>query len=283
MQERFKLSVHRSCRLALLQRSTWYAKSEAWDQSALRQRIRDIALSRPGFGYLRVLVMLQRESLRASIHAGARVCAWRPTSGCRVGALRRRWTIEGLAGRLQPTPSTQLARQPDPERVRQQQVSSTQRSGQPVVQNCPVSGGTSEVQEKHVLLLRANKISAKAQSSSHSADSQSQTTRPHSMFAFVGEQSNRGVADVASFAAYRTSATRIRVIAIAGRGSIFFLKVRPVDCSATRVQAEHRRCAFPSLLRAPGTAPSTSVGRPVERPRSATRRRCSAPGRWSSH
>jgi hypothetical protein len=61
MQERFKVSVHRSCRLALLQRSTWYAKSEAWDQSALRQRIRDIALSRPRFGYLRVLVMLKRE------------------------------------------------------------------------------------------------------------------------------------------------------------------------------------------------------------------------------
>ena len=48
--------MHRSCRLALLQRSTWYAKSEARDQSALRQRIRDIALSRPRFGYLRVLV-----------------------------------------------------------------------------------------------------------------------------------------------------------------------------------------------------------------------------------
>lgn len=28
MQERFKVSVHRSCRLALLQRSSWYAKSE---------------------------------------------------------------------------------------------------------------------------------------------------------------------------------------------------------------------------------------------------------------
>ena len=61
MQERFKVSVHRSCRLALLQRSTWYAKSEARDQSALCQRIRDIALSRPRFGYLRVLVMLKRE------------------------------------------------------------------------------------------------------------------------------------------------------------------------------------------------------------------------------
>ncbi len=61
MQERFKISVHRSCRLALLQRSVWYAKSTARDQSALRQRIRDIAMSRPRFGYLRVLVMLKRE------------------------------------------------------------------------------------------------------------------------------------------------------------------------------------------------------------------------------
>ena len=61
MQERFNISVHRSCRLALLQRSIWYAKSQARDQSALRQRIRDIAMSRPRFGYLRVLVMLKRE------------------------------------------------------------------------------------------------------------------------------------------------------------------------------------------------------------------------------
>ena len=61
MQERFNISVHRSCRLALLQRSVWYAKSQARDQSALRQRIRDIAMSRPSFGYLRVLVMLKRE------------------------------------------------------------------------------------------------------------------------------------------------------------------------------------------------------------------------------
>jgi putative transposase len=33
----------------------------ARDQIALRQRIRDIALSRPRFGYLRVLAMLKRE------------------------------------------------------------------------------------------------------------------------------------------------------------------------------------------------------------------------------
>jgi putative transposase len=61
MQERFKISVQRSCRLAQLARSVWYAKSRARDQSALCQRIRDIAMSRPRFGYLRVLVMLKRE------------------------------------------------------------------------------------------------------------------------------------------------------------------------------------------------------------------------------
>ena len=61
MQERFKISVKRSCRLSLLQPSVWYAKSQARDQSGLRLRIREIAMDRPRFGYLRVLVMLKRE------------------------------------------------------------------------------------------------------------------------------------------------------------------------------------------------------------------------------
>ena len=61
MQERFRISVQRSCRLSMLRRSVWYARSQARDQSALRQRIRDIAMSRPRFGYLRVQVMLRRE------------------------------------------------------------------------------------------------------------------------------------------------------------------------------------------------------------------------------
>ncbi len=61
MQERFHISVQRSCQLALLRRSVWYAKSQAIDQSALRLRIREIAMNRPRFGYLRVHVMLRRE------------------------------------------------------------------------------------------------------------------------------------------------------------------------------------------------------------------------------
>ena len=61
MQERFNVSVRRSCGVALLRRSVWYAKGTARDQSVLRQRIRDIAMSRPRFGHLRVLVILKRE------------------------------------------------------------------------------------------------------------------------------------------------------------------------------------------------------------------------------
>jgi putative transposase len=61
MQERFQISVQRSCKLALLERSSWYFKSRARDQSALRMRIREIAMNRPRFGYLRVHVMLLRE------------------------------------------------------------------------------------------------------------------------------------------------------------------------------------------------------------------------------
>ena len=39
----------------------WYAKRQTRDQSIQRQHIRDIAMSRPQFGYLRVLVMLKHE------------------------------------------------------------------------------------------------------------------------------------------------------------------------------------------------------------------------------
>ena len=46
--------MKRACRLALLQRGTWYRRSQANDQTPLRMRIRDIAYARPRFGYLRI-------------------------------------------------------------------------------------------------------------------------------------------------------------------------------------------------------------------------------------
>ena len=61
IRERFGASVQQSCRLALLRRSTWYRRSHAKDQTPLRMRIRELALNRPRFGYLRIHVLLRRE------------------------------------------------------------------------------------------------------------------------------------------------------------------------------------------------------------------------------
>lgn len=66
MQETFQLPVARACRLAGMARATWYRKSTAKDQSALRLRIREIAMTRPRFGYLRIHVLLRREGWRVN-------------------------------------------------------------------------------------------------------------------------------------------------------------------------------------------------------------------------
>jgi hypothetical protein len=55
------VSKKRSCRLALLQRAPFYYRSRAKDQSVLRMRIRELAHSRPRFGYERIYILLRRE------------------------------------------------------------------------------------------------------------------------------------------------------------------------------------------------------------------------------
>jgi len=47
--------------LAQFGRASWYRRSRAKDQTALRLRIRDLAHARPRFGYLRIWVLLRRE------------------------------------------------------------------------------------------------------------------------------------------------------------------------------------------------------------------------------
>lgn len=61
IQETFQIAVARACRLTGLARATWYRKRTARDQSALRLRIRELAMARPRFGYLRIHVLLRRE------------------------------------------------------------------------------------------------------------------------------------------------------------------------------------------------------------------------------
>jgi putative transposase len=103
MQERFKVSVRRSCELALLRRSVWYAKSTVRDQSVLRQRIRDIAMSRPRFGYLRVLVMLKREGWQVG---KKRVYRLYRLEGLQLRMkVRRRKRIALLRGKVVPATS----------------------------------------------------------------------------------------------------------------------------------------------------------------------------------
>jgi hypothetical protein len=48
------MSVRRSCRLMLLRRASCYYKSQARDSSAVRQRMRELAMLRPRFGYERI-------------------------------------------------------------------------------------------------------------------------------------------------------------------------------------------------------------------------------------
>ena len=55
------MSCVRACRLAQFSRAAWYRQSTAKDQTALRMRIRELALARPRFSYLRIWVLLRRE------------------------------------------------------------------------------------------------------------------------------------------------------------------------------------------------------------------------------
>ena len=79
----FGASVQKACRLADFSRAGWYKKSQAKDQTALRLRIRDIALARPRFGYNRIHTLLRREGWRVN-----------------KKRVRRRYRLEGLPVRL---------------------------------------------------------------------------------------------------------------------------------------------------------------------------------------
>ncbi len=57
----FQVSCARACRFAQFGRASWYRRSRAKDQSALRLRIRDLTHARPRFGYMRIWVLLRRE------------------------------------------------------------------------------------------------------------------------------------------------------------------------------------------------------------------------------
>jgi putative transposase len=57
----FAISERRSCRALGMARSSYRYQSVARDQSALRQRLRDLAAARVRYGYRRLHILLQRE------------------------------------------------------------------------------------------------------------------------------------------------------------------------------------------------------------------------------
>jgi putative transposase len=66
MRETFQTAVSRARRPAGFSRAALYKKSVARDQSALRMRIRELAMARPRFGYDRIHTLLRREGWRVN-------------------------------------------------------------------------------------------------------------------------------------------------------------------------------------------------------------------------
>jgi putative transposase len=61
IQERFKISTQRACKVLKLNRSMFYYKACPKDDRVERMRIKEIAADRPRFGYRRIQVLMRRE------------------------------------------------------------------------------------------------------------------------------------------------------------------------------------------------------------------------------
>lgn len=57
----FPISERAACRLVRCNRSTWLYRAHRREDTALRQRLRELAQARPRFGYARLHVLLRRE------------------------------------------------------------------------------------------------------------------------------------------------------------------------------------------------------------------------------
>lgn len=62
----FQVSERRACRVAAVPRTMMRYRSQARDQSPLRQRIKELAASRVRYGYRRIYILLRREGWRVN-------------------------------------------------------------------------------------------------------------------------------------------------------------------------------------------------------------------------
>jgi putative transposase len=66
MMARYRVDIRRACELSQFPRAAWYCASRAKDLTMLRNRIREIAASRTGFGYKQIRVMRRREGWKVN-------------------------------------------------------------------------------------------------------------------------------------------------------------------------------------------------------------------------
>jgi putative transposase len=61
LQQDYKVSIQRACKVIRLFRSAWYYRSRRRDDRAVRERIKEIAAIRVRYGYNRIHTLLRRE------------------------------------------------------------------------------------------------------------------------------------------------------------------------------------------------------------------------------
>lgn len=64
--ESYRISFRRSCGLVELRRASWYYRSRAKDQTVLIMRLKELAITRIRFGYLRLHELLRREGWKVN-------------------------------------------------------------------------------------------------------------------------------------------------------------------------------------------------------------------------
>jgi len=105
--DHYGLSTQRACRLVRQARSTHYYRSVKDPQTALRQRMREIARTRVRYGYRRVHVLLKREGWRVSRNRVYRIYAEEQLQ-LRSKLPRRRKMVVSRRERCVPTRSNEV-------------------------------------------------------------------------------------------------------------------------------------------------------------------------------
>jgi putative transposase len=117
LEESYRVSERRACKVVVLDRSTHRFKSRRKDNLPLRMRIREIAETRVRYGYLRIHILLRREGWRVNkkrVHRiyreeGLNLRRWRPrrhTSGSHrverpeAGRVNASWSMDFVSDSL---------------------------------------------------------------------------------------------------------------------------------------------------------------------------------------